>query len=58
MQLVSQTATSVEIKLRNNPVGDKQLLLYLTLSSGLVNDTVTVIVHKCTNAEHLHSYLL
>ena len=51
-------SNSVEIKLRNNPVGDKQLLLYLTLSSGLVNDTVTVIVHNCTNAEHLHNYLL
>ena len=38
---------SVEIILRNNPVSDKQLLLYLTLSSGLLNDTATV-VHNCT----------
>ena len=45
-------SNSVEIILRNNPVSEKQRLLYLTLSSGLVNDTVTV-VHNCTD-EHLH----
>ena len=46
-------SNSVEIILRNNPVSEKQLLLYLTLSSGQVNaDTITV-VHNCTD-EHLH----
>ena len=48
-------SNAVEIILKNNPArSGRQLLLYLTLSSGLLNDTDTV--HNCTN-ERLYTLL-